>query len=146
MSFLVGADLPRTREHFEIAHELAPEVFFGDFRFATHLSGLLWYLGERAEAKKLFAESLALDESDLEAGDQSHRPLIDIARVHTIQGNNEEALRWLRRAVAVGYLGINDPAWTNLHSEPQFQQMKAVADARVVEMRSRVREMEEKWE
>jgi non-specific serine/threonine protein kinase len=141
-----GGDLPRAREHFQSACELAPETFSQPFRYATWLGVLLWEMGEQAEAKKLFAQSLALDESDLEAGNQSSLPLTDIARIHTIQGNHEEALHWLRRAVSAGFLQLDFPYWTNLHSEPQFQQMKAEVDARVAEMRRRVEDLEKEWE
>ncbi len=124
----------------------AGEALFGDLRNATSLGWFLWQIGERDEAQKLFAESLALNQAELEAGNQSSRPLTDTARIYATQGNKEEALRWLRRAVGAGYVGTNDPAWTSLQSESEFQQMKSEVDARLAEMRQRVEEMEEEWE
>ena len=147
-SALMGGDLRGAREHFEKAYELAPETLFGDLRVATSLGGFLWEMGERAEAKKLFAQSLAVNEAELDAGNRSSQPLTDTAFVHAAQGNKEEALRWLRRAVDAGYLGLSNPIWKNLHAESQFQQMKAGVDAKVAEMRRRIEALEQErgWE
>jgi TPR repeat protein len=84
----------------------------------------------------------------LEAGDRSSRPLTDTAFIHAIRGDKEEALRWLRRAADAGYLGMNHPMWIYLHAEPQYQQMKAEAEARVAEMRRRIEALEQErgWE
>ncbi|HSR51300.1 MAG TPA: protein kinase [Acidobacteriota bacterium] len=132
-------------EYLQRAYELAPETLLGDFRLATTLGWFRWEAGERAEAERLFAESIALNETELEAGNKSTRPLTDMARIYSIQGKNEDALDWLQRAVDVGYVGINDPTWTSLHGEPQFQQMKAEVDTKIAKMRRRVEELEEQW-
>lgn len=68
-------------------------------------------------------------------------------RYHSaIQGNGEEALSWLSRAVDAGYLAINDPTWAVLHSNPQFERMKAEVDARLAELRRRVAAMKRELE
>jgi Flp pilus assembly protein TadD len=145
-SLLFGGDFPGGRQHLQQAYELAPESPAGQFRYATHLGGHLWIIGEQEEAQKLFTESLELDEEQIKGGNQTHYPLTNTATIHATQGNTKEALHWLRRAVDAGYVGLDDLAWTNLHSEPQFQQMKEEVDTKVAEMRSRVRELEEVWE
>ena len=132
--------------YYQKAYELAPEVLFGDSRTTTTLGWFLWQKGERDEAQKLFAQSLALNEAEVEAGNQSSRPLTDTARIYATQGNNEEALRWLRKAVDAGYAGTNDPTWTSLQSESGFQQMKSEVDVELAKMRQRVEEMEQEWE
>jgi len=147
-SFMSAGDLSKAEEHLRKAYELAPELLFGEFRYTTHLGGLLWVMGKQDEAKELAAQSHALNMADLEAGNQSFPPLTDTATLHAnaAEGDIDEALRWLRKAVDAGYLGLASPAWTILRSEPQFQQMKAEVDARVVEMRNRMRELEGEWE
>jgi non-specific serine/threonine protein kinase len=143
-----GGDVRAAKEHFQRAHELASSTLFGDLRMATCLAQLQWEMGERAEAEELFAQSLAANEAELEAGDRSSRPLTDTAFIHAIRGDKEEALRWLRRAADAGYLGMNHPMWIYLHAEPQYQQMKAEAEARVAEMRRRIEALEQErgWE
>jgi hypothetical protein len=145
-SLLPARDFAGGWEHLHRAHKLAPESRVGQFRHATHIGGFLWLTGEQSEAAKLFEESLALDEAELKGGSQTHPPLTNTATVHATLGNTEEALRWLRRAVDAGYVGLDNPAWTVLHSEPKFQQMKAETDAKTVEMRNRLRELEQEWE
>ena len=144
-SSLIAGDPGKAEGHFRKAYELAPETLIGDLRNATSLGWFLWQAGERDEAQKLFAQSLALNEAALEAGDESSRPLTDTARIYATQGNQQEALRWLRRAVDAGYVALNDPAWASLHPESEFQQMKAEVDAKLALMRRRVEEMEKEW-
>ena len=145
-SSLIAGDFSAAEGHFRKAYELAPEVLLGDSRNATSLGWFLWQKGEQDEARDLFGQSLALNEAELEAGNESSRPLTDTARIYAIQGKTEEALRWLRRAVDAGYAATNDPAWASLQPEPEFQQMKSEADARLAEMRQRVEAMEKEWE
>jgi TolB-like protein/Flp pilus assembly protein TadD len=139
----LAGDARAAKEHFQRAHELASLTLFGDLRIATCLAQLQWEMGERAEAEELFAQSLTANAAELDAGDQSTRPLTDTAFIYAVQGDKEEALRWLRKAVDVGYLGMNNPMWTYLHAEPEFQQMKADVDARVAEMRRRIEALEQ---
>jgi tetratricopeptide (TPR) repeat protein len=145
-SILSGGDLLGGIGHLRRAYELAPQAFVGQFRYATHLGGFLWVAGERDEAEKVLAKSLALDEAELRGGNQTHPPLTNTATIHATRGDTEEALRWLRRAVDAGYVGLDNLAWTSLRSEPQFQQMKAEVDARVAEMRGRLQQIEEELE
>jgi protein kinase/serine/threonine-protein kinase len=144
----LGGDARAAKEHFQRAHELASLTLFGDLRIATCLAQLQWEMGERAEAEELFAQSLAANAAELGAGDESTRPLTDTAFIYAVQGDKEEALRWLRKAVDVGYLGMNNPMWTYLHAEPEFQRMKAEVEARVAEMRRRIEALEQErgWE
>ena len=140
---LIAQDFAAVRERFETAYALAPEVFFGDSRFATHLGGMLLWIGETDRAGQLFAESLRRDEADLAAGDQSFRPLVDTAKIHAMQGDLQESLRWLRRAVGVGYVGLDDPVWGSLQSDPDFSQMKTEIDAKLADMRERLTLLEQ---
>lgn len=141
-SLLIEGDFLEGKEHLAKAYELAPDSRSGQFRYATHLGGFLWVTGELNEAQTLLGESLALDEAELKDGDQTYLPLTNTATILATQGKTGEALTWLRRAVDAGYLGLDNPAWASLTSEPQFQQMKAEVDARVNEIRGRVRDLE----
>ncbi len=142
-SLLSGGDLSGATRSLRRAYELAPESLFGELRYATHLSGLLRMAGNADEAGELAARSLALDEAELEAGNQSYFPLTDAAAILAGQGDAEAAMDKLQRAVDAGYLGLDNPAWTSLRGFPRFQQMKTDTDAKKAEMRQRVGELEE---
>lgn len=137
-SALISGDLARAREHYQTAYELAPETLLGDQRFATSFGAFLWQIGERAQAEELFPQSLHLNEEELAAGNRSSRPFTDTAFVYATRGDTAGALRSLRLAVDAGYTALNHPAWMILHSEPEFQQLKAEVDAHLEVMRQRV--------
>ncbi len=71
-----------------------------------------------------------------------HRPSIVLARIHALHGEKDEALRWLKEAIA---RGVRNPLWLrrdplleNLRDDPRFQQLLAELDAEVARMRERV--------
>ncbi len=66
-------------------------------------------------------------------------------RIHGVQGNSEEAYRWLQEAIDAGWrnyydphMGPRDPLLENLRADQRFQRMMAQVRAEVDEMRGRV--------
>ena len=110
------------------------------------LGHILWKDEQRDEAQKLFNLSLELSQKRIEQGNEDYFFYYDIAAIHAIQGNKEEAYIWLQKAIDFGWreykLAQRDPWFENLHSEPRFQQMIAEIKAMIDEMRQRVEEME----
>ena len=61
------------------------------------------------------------------------------------RSNKAEAYRWLQGAMDAGWrtyrLAMRDPLLQNLHNDQQFQQIMAVAKAKVEEARQRVKDV-----
>jgi hypothetical protein len=64
-------------------------------------------------------------------------PRYDLAAVHAIRDEKAEAYRWLQSAIDAGWrtyrLARRDPLLRNLHNDQQFEQLMAVANAKVEE-------------
>ncbi|HVZ01617.1 MAG TPA: hypothetical protein VHA35_19075 [Dongiaceae bacterium] len=77
-------------------------------------------------AKGLFAAMLAVQESELAAGRET---AFNVARTAALLGDNETALKSLRRSQAAGepdLLGVRiDPSFSALRADPQFRQLAA---------------------
>jgi tetratricopeptide (TPR) repeat protein len=109
-----------------------------------YLGYTYWKSGEKDEAGKLFQKSLNLSQAQLEQGSEFPSVSYDIATIHAIQGNKEEAYKWLQKAIDAGWRffrrGLTDPLFENLHEEEQFKQMMAHVKEIVDEMRKRIEE------
>ena len=50
-----------------------------------------------------------------------------LASVYALQGEKDEALRWLKIAIRLGNENYRwfktDPNWTSLHDDPQFKEL-----------------------
>jgi len=148
----MAEDYSAAVKYFQKAVDLAPTGILGEGRlsYSTYLATAFWKMGERAEAEKLFEQSLQMDKARLEAGDETFRPCFDMAMIYAMRGEKDEAYRWLEEAIDRGFrfydFVTKDPSWSDLHNDKRFQQMMAEVKADVDEMRSRVEEMEREWE
>ena len=99
---------------------------------------------DRAEAQRRLIQGAGLDRKRLDDGDESYMPHYDLAAFHAIQGDKVEAYRSLQRAIDAGWrtcrLAMRDRLLQNLHHEEQFKQMMAVAKAKAVEGKQRVKD------
>ncbi|UCC40410.1 MAG: tetratricopeptide repeat protein, partial [Candidatus Aminicenantes bacterium] len=106
------------------------------------LGYIYWKNGQLDEARKLLNENLILCQKQLEQGDENPDVPYNIAAINAIQGNKEEAYKWLNKAIDAGWrdfrLGIREPFLENLREDEQFKQMMAQVKAIVDEMRKRV--------
>ena len=71
-----------------------------------------------------------------------------IAMIYALQGNKEEALKWLQKAVDAGWYHyryiVRHPMLENVRDEPRFKEIIEKTKAKVDEMRRRVEKMEAK--
>ena len=92
----------------------------------------------------MFSQSLGLAHGDLEEGNEFFAIPYHIAAVHAIQGNEEEALKWLEKTVKAGFRNVRlcqgDPILESLHEDDRFKEMMAGLKKMVDEMRKRVEE------
>lgn len=112
------------------------------YRPLVTLGCVLWRLGRRDEAEAVFrrAEVRALE------GIDGRRPLaldahVDLARIHAIRGERDEALRWLREAVKRGWVDHQytrlDPRLETLRGEAEFRELLRRMEERVAAMHDR---------
>jgi serine/threonine protein kinase/uncharacterized protein HemY len=110
----------------------------------TDLGYVYWKKGQQDEARKLFSQSLNLCQKQLEQGNEFWAYPYYIAAVHAIQGNKEEAYKWLKKAIDFGWrnfrLGLVNPLMENLHEDEQFKQMMAQVKEMVNKMRRKIEE------
>ncbi len=92
----------------------------------------------------MFSQSLKIAQESIEQGDEFFWIRYYIAAIHAIQGNKEEALKWMKKAIDAGFrafrISQTDPILENLHQDTQFKQMMAQLKEMVNEMRKRVEE------
>jgi serine/threonine protein kinase/Flp pilus assembly protein TadD len=108
----------------------------------TGLGYIYWKKGQLDEARKLLDQSLILCQKQLEQGNEFWSIPYYISAIHAIQGSNEEAYKWLKKAIDAGWryfrLGSRNPMLENLREDEQFKQMIAEMKEMVYEMRKRI--------
>ncbi len=94
---------------------------------ASTILGAALYEQDRAAAEAALGRSVALDMARLDQGDEGHMPRSDLAAVHAIRGDADQAVRWLEEAVAAGWwypdLARRDPLLRNIHDDERFQRL-----------------------
>jgi TolB-like protein/Flp pilus assembly protein TadD len=118
------------------SEEVAPE-----YTLPHYLGYIHWKTGNRDKAKEILRQAKEYALKTIEGGKGYYRQLC-LAQIHAIQGEPDEALRWLREAIDNGWRGYHiqmiNPLWENLHEDPRYislmQEMKADLDR----MRARV--------
>ncbi len=102
--------------------------------------------GKKAEAKQFFDRSLQMNRKAIDSGNELYHYRYNIAAVQAVQGNKEEALRWLQQAVNAGWrlyrIAQIDPFFESLRSEGEFQQLMSKVKVMVDEERRKVEEWE----
>jgi serine/threonine protein kinase/tetratricopeptide (TPR) repeat protein len=107
----------------------------------TYLAYLLLRTGRRGPAEALLEQSLATDRRAADEGNEDWTVPYDIACVHALRGNKDEAFRRLDKAVEAGWrgwpLGTRDPLLDSLRSDPRFHRIEARLDELIGQMRRR---------
>jgi serine/threonine protein kinase len=102
--------------------------------------------GRKVEAREIFQKNIERLQKRLEQGDESSDIRVSIAAIYAVQGNKEEALRWLEKAADAGWNDYNYasryPLFENIRDDERFRRIMDDAKARVAEMRRRVDQME----
>lgn len=108
---------------FQHAYDLAPDaVIHISLRFL--LAQAMLRAGQEEHAARLLDQVLETARSRLELGNEEPRLLFEIAAVHALRGNRDEAVDWLDRAIDSGWTyptgsGIWLP-FELLHDDPTF--------------------------
>jgi len=112
------------------------------------LGHIYWKAGRKDEARKLFQGNLDRLQKRLEQGDESNNIGVSIAAIYAVQGNKEEALKWLQKAVDNGWRDYRYlskyPLLENIRDDERFKRIIDDTKAKVAEMRRRVEKMEAK--
>lgn len=122
----------------------------GEIQVSTsNLLGLgyvLWKKGQQDEARKLFDQSFAMCQKQLEQGSESWYTPKYLAALMAIQGKKADAFKWLQKAIDAGWrefrFGERDPRFENIRDEEQFRQMMSFVTKDVDEMRARIEQKE----
>ncbi len=149
----VAGDVELFQSHYEDARKLFERsvgrqgmVEFAPRRNSTRLAFVLLKLGDRKGAEGMLEKSSADDNEALARGDEWYAIPFDIACVHAVRGETQEAIRWLRKAFDAGWTGSaiarRDPLMEGLKRNPEFIEVLSRVDSRIEEMRSRVRDIE----
>jgi hypothetical protein len=105
----------------------------------TYLAYLQLQAGRWSDAERLLEASLETDRRQLAAGNELWTVPFDMACVHALRGEKDEAFRWLDKAIEGGWRGWPNAKWTPLldplRSDERFQKMMARLDAMLAEMR-----------
>jgi eukaryotic-like serine/threonine-protein kinase len=107
----------------------------------TYLAYLDLRSGRRSEADTLLAESLQTDRRQLERGNQDWSVPFDMACVHALRSEKDEAFRWLDRAIESGWrgwpLGTRTPLLDSLRSDDRLGRIEARLATLISQMRRR---------
>jgi serine/threonine protein kinase/tetratricopeptide (TPR) repeat protein len=92
---------------------------FTGINITTALGYILFKTGHTEEADQLFTESMKMDRSNLEHGNEWWGVPYDLAAIHAIQGNDSVAVEFLQKAVLDGFTLRK---W--LETDPLFEQLR----------------------
>jgi protein kinase/serine/threonine-protein kinase len=108
----------------------------------TYLAWLDTREGRRTEAKGLLSAAAESDHRLLAGGNDYWLVPFDLACVRAIEGNPEEAFRWLEKAYDAGWRGWPQASWTPLldplRRDERFSRLMSRIDRDVAEMRRKV--------
>ncbi|UCF79389.1 MAG: protein kinase [Candidatus Eiseniibacteriota bacterium] len=107
----------------------------------TSLAYVCLKSGRDDEAATLFDEGLGLARKLIDQGDESRQLPYYVAAIHAIQGEKDEAYRWLREAIDAGWRdyrrSMRDPLVENLREDEQYKLMMAGVKGMIDQMRRR---------
>ncbi len=139
---LLSGNYEQAQQYYEKSIEIRPTM-----QNLTNLGFIYWKKEQQDEAQKLFNQGLILCQEQLEQGNEYWTVPYNIAAIHAIQGNKEEAYKWLKKAVDAGWrdfrLGLMDPLLENLHEDEKFKQMMTEVKNMVDKMRKRIEKEEQ---
>ena len=140
IEYAAGAEL------FSGHYEKAQEYYQKIGEQPIELGYIYWKAGRKDEAKKLFQGNLDRLQKRLEQGDESNGIGFSIGAIYAVQGNKEEALRWLQKAVDAGWRDyryiLRYPLLENIRDDERFKRIIDDIKAKIAEMRRRVEQFE----
>jgi serine/threonine protein kinase/Tfp pilus assembly protein PilF len=132
-------NLPEAETYFRQKLDATSENFNGKLSLAY----VLWKSDRVREARPFLSEATEAARKALDGGSESPYDRYYLAQAAAIQGQKDEAYRWLEEAVQLGWLGYRwsarDPLLENLHGEERFRELLAEMEAKIDEQRARVK-------
>jgi TolB-like protein/Flp pilus assembly protein TadD/tRNA A-37 threonylcarbamoyl transferase component Bud32 len=133
-------------ELFSGHYEKAQEYYQKIGEQPIELGYIYWKAGRKDEARELFQRSLDRLQKQLEQGDEGNDTPFSMAAIYAVQGDKEESLRWLQKAVDAGYRHYRYlsryPLLENIRDDARFKRIIDETKAKVAEMRRRVEQLE----
>jgi tetratricopeptide (TPR) repeat protein len=148
IEYAAGAEL--FSDHYEKAQEyyqkIGPQQVGRGHSQPIELGYIYWKAGRKDEARALFQTNLDRLKRRLEQGDESNDIGFSMAAIYAVQGNKEEALRWLEKAFDAGFWWYRYlsryPLLENIRDDERFKRIMDDTKAKVTEMRRRVEQLE----
>jgi len=135
----------QARAPLERAHALSPTAS-GEGYVRVRLGYVLWHAGERERAAQLFEDFERFANEQIEKGNEYAMLPYSLAAAHAVQGETEQALRWLEQSVEGGWpyelTTINDPLLAPLRDDARFQALVDRMRERNATMRERLAQTE----
>jgi predicted component of type VI protein secretion system len=107
----------------------------------TYLAWLDTKAGIKTQAKQRLEVARTADQRQLDTGNEFWAAAFDLACVNAIEGNHDEAFRWLDKAYDAGWRGWPQASWTPLldplRGHPRFQALMRRIDDNIAAMRRR---------
>jgi TolB-like protein/DNA-binding SARP family transcriptional activator/tetratricopeptide (TPR) repeat protein len=141
-AWLYYGDHDQARGYLERMYERSPTAWYLGRGVAVQLGYTLWKAGELERARRLFDgfERFALEE--IAGGNEDPELRYSLAALHAIQGDREEAYRWLDEMIAAGWSHAPllrwDPLLEALYGDIRFDRILASSDAELARQRARV--------
>jgi TolB-like protein/Tfp pilus assembly protein PilF len=139
---VTAEELRRAEPLLERAYALSPFVENAIHSAPVLLAYILLKRGEDERARRLMDEFTAHAHGQLAGGSESSRLSYDLAAVHALRGETDNALDRLEEAVRAGWryypVAVRDPLLESLRQEPRYREIMAGLAARIEESRRRV--------
>jgi hypothetical protein len=141
LTFLTGA--PDAPARIASLFKQAPEAhtFLLPETFRTIHAYLLTQSGDTPRAKALLDDARSAAQTQLDGGSESSDVPMEIAAIHALRGEREEALRWTHAAYQAGWRLFRemsrDPFFSRLRNDSEFQRIRQRIDDDVRVMRRR---------
>jgi tetratricopeptide (TPR) repeat protein len=150
---LWAGDFAEAKANLEEAYQLRPPNALAWWRpYSTCLAITLRKIGRKDRAEELLAESTRVIQGAVRAGNQHPQLQTDLALIHAVRGEKDQALQHLEQAVRDGFAWfdwiLKDRLFESLAELPRFRRLVSEMEAKVADMRMRVAEMEriEGWQ
>ena len=102
--------------------------------------------GEKDEAARRLSEYLNSLEEGIANKVDNVAVRYDIAAIHAVRGDKDQAIGWVQRAVDAGYVDARqlsmDPLFENLRDDARFKQVVTQLEAKAAEIRQEIGAME----
>jgi len=148
-SLLLG-EFEKAEKYYYQWQNLGRDRSFWQHRRNYEIGYVLYQLGRKEEAGKIFKEQIKRLESELDKEDRD--TYLNLARIFAFRGEKKEALVYLKKYAEKGFIYgqhdfiMIDPFFESLRDDPEFKAIVRQAQEEKATLRAQVREMEARGE